>query len=286
MIVFGGHGHGKESNDFFHINTSSFESTNIAPLERSSFLSRIGHSANTVGNHMYVFGGWDGSKYANHGFLYSSESLNLTIEKNRDRTVPSERRDHSMTFLDNKLYLFGGWNCTDQFNDVWILDDGWNWSQSSVKGDLPIPRRGHSAAAVGHSIYVFGGIYGFSRFLNDLYVLDTNEMKWSSPETTGDKPSPRAWHSACTIGKFIVVFGGTAGRYDFFNDVFVLDTEALHWHHIDFIGEQPAPRCSHSAVVHGSDIIIFGGIASLPASMEKKIIPLADIHVLQTNMEI
>lgn len=109
-------------------------------------------------------------------------------------------------------------------------------------------------------------------------------MIWSAPETTGNKPSPRAWHTATVIGKNIVVVGGTAGRLLFYNDVYVLDTEKMHWYKIEVQGEQPAPRCSHSTSLHGSKLIVFGGITSLSATVDRKITPLGDLFILETGL--
>jgi Rab9 effector protein with kelch motifs len=122
------------------------------------------------------------------------------------------------------------------------------------------------------------------QYLADLHVLDTKSMTWSTPETTGEKPSPRAWHTANVIGKYIVVFGGTAGRLSFYNDVYVLDTEKMHWFKVDVQGEQPAPRCSHTSTWNGSKLIVFGGITSLSATVDRKITPLGDLFVLETGL--
>lgn len=58
----------------------------------------------------------------------------------------------------------------------------------------------------------------------------------------GEVPSPRAWHTATTVGKFIFVFGGTAGRTRFYNDIYVLDTETLQWHLISTVYDSNALR--------------------------------------------
>ena len=44
--------------------------------------------------------------------------------------IPPPRRDHTLTlnFIDNKIYLFGGWNSMtwgweeNEFNEIWTLD--------------------------------------------------------------------------------------------------------------------------------------------------------------------
>eukprot|EP00475_Leptophrys_vorax_P034508 TRINITY_DN5576_c0_g1_i1.p1 TRINITY_DN5576_c0_g1~~TRINITY_DN5576_c0_g1_i1.p1 ORF type:complete len:187 (+),score=59.05 TRINITY_DN5576_c0_g1_i1:46-561(+) len=124
LVIYGGYGNGVERGDFFHVNLSSFESTYVAPLDKTSKIVRIGHTAQVVGDQIYVYGGWNGKKYLNYGFLYSVDKMNMLLEKNKDRVVPTARRDHSITLVNNKMFLFGGWNCVEQFNDLWVLNDG------------------------------------------------------------------------------------------------------------------------------------------------------------------
>ncbi len=45
LVIYGGYGNGVEKGDFFHVNVNSFESTFVAPLDKSSKIVRIGHSA-------------------------------------------------------------------------------------------------------------------------------------------------------------------------------------------------------------------------------------------------
>ena len=54
-------------------------------------------------------------------------------------------------------------------------------------------------------------------------------MKWIKARTSGDIPSPRAFHSGTSVGKNLFIFGGevwyksiTAG--DTFNDLFILNS--------------------------------------------------------------
>lgn len=43
-------------------------------------------------------------------------------------------------------------------------------------------------------------------------------------------------------------------------DLIILNLEYLEWMHVEVIGYQFKPRCSHNAVIVESKMIIFGGI--------------------------
>jgi N-acetylneuraminic acid mutarotase len=102
----------------------------------------------------------------------------------------------------------------------------WLWQETTATGPQPNARRGHTATRIGTRIYIWGGLYGYTKFLADLWVLDTANMEWSQPKMEGTPPSPRAWHSAVAAGNTgkIIFFGGTAGRSKFYNEVWMLDT--------------------------------------------------------------
>ena len=126
-------------------------------------------------------------------------------------------------------------------NDLWCLDSWWKWQELEVNGVPPCPRRGHSAVVMGSCMYIFGGLYGFSKYLNDLCVYDGETNSWSKARIVGAlKPPPRAWHSCTVIGngnsahwKQMLVFGGTAGRCVFFNDVWIFDAHSMSWFEVE-----------------------------------------------------
>ena len=72
--------------------------------------------------------------------------------------VPPARTNHSVITYNDKLYLFGGTNGFQWFNDVWCYDPSTNlWTQQECIGYIPVPREGHAAAIVDDVMYIFGG---------------------------------------------------------------------------------------------------------------------------------
>ncbi len=161
-----------------------------------------------------------------------------------------------------------------------------------ASGEPPSPRRGHSACRVGKEIWIFGGIFGHSKYFSDVIVLNVETMTWSRPELFGQAPSGRAWHSAVALGHedtgVFLLYGGTAGRQSFFDDVYILDTRALLWTKIDLYSSTPPPRCSHSACMIGGNMVVFGGLTTIRGEDGRtaSIQPLDDLWVLETGLDI
>lgn len=300
MIIFGGHGNGSEYHDFCYVQADSFRCCTVVPTSRktSAIIARIGHSASVLGDRMYIFGGWNGMEYCSSGFLYDAKAMEIAVHQTTDQNVPTGRRDHACVLVNDTMFLFGGWNCLEQFNDVWTLDTcehnllltglwvlicvpAWKWNWLKCSGSIPIARRGHTASAVGPYIFVFGGIHGLTRYLDDLYVLDTSTKCWSHVTAQGDVPSPRAWHSSNVVGKYIFIFGGTAGKNHFKNDVYALDLETMIWHQVKTKGLMPEERASHSATLINDRIIVFGGVT--PSVLDNAITALDNVFALNVD---
>lgn len=112
-----GQGRSQICSDIFLVDGTTFDAVSLYPVERLE--RRIGHTAIELYNHIYVFGGWNSAKYVDYGCLLDIETEQLLLEENKSHKVPPARRDHTLTRFGRQMYLFGGWNCADQFSDVW-----------------------------------------------------------------------------------------------------------------------------------------------------------------------
>ena len=128
---------------------------------------------------------------------------------------------------------------------------------------LPCPRSLHAGAVWTDSLYIFGGYDGQQR-CNDLhrYNFQTNCWMPIDIDSAAITPSRRDRHSAVVFEDFFYVFGGFDGRSRV-NDIHAFDLENNKWHEVDgpLYGVRilPTPRHSHSAVVYGQSMYIFGG---------------------------
>lgn len=72
--------------------------------------------------------------------------------------IPDCRAAHSSDIIQDKLYVFGGWNGSQALNDLHILDlKEMRWLSPDIKGDLPKSRNNHTTAVVGTKLIVHGG---------------------------------------------------------------------------------------------------------------------------------
>ena len=70
-----------------------------------------------------------------------------------------------------------------------------------MAGNIPPERDGHSACVINDSMYVFGGYEeSHSRYGQEVYKLDLNEMVWYLVMCSGEQPRYRDFHTATAIG--------------------------------------------------------------------------------------
>jgi hypothetical protein len=76
----------------------------------------------------------------------------------------------------DKMYIFGGWNGSEQNNDLYSFDFATSkWTKIVCAGPIPRPRCSHagSVSEKFNSMFVFAGYGGKDHgYLNDLCQLD------------------------------------------------------------------------------------------------------------------
>ncbi len=107
-----------------------------------------GHTANLIGNSIYLFGGSIGLHNQNDIQKYDVQSQTLQKAITRGNT-PSARKSHSSAVIEEKLYIFGGCGVRVDTNKTLyslnIICSEWiaiPIAESS--GSLPKPRYGMS----------------------------------------------------------------------------------------------------------------------------------------------
>eukprot|EP00475_Leptophrys_vorax_P027820 TRINITY_DN3974_c0_g1_i2.p1 TRINITY_DN3974_c0_g1~~TRINITY_DN3974_c0_g1_i2.p1 ORF type:complete len:590 (-),score=125.46 TRINITY_DN3974_c0_g1_i2:188-1957(-) len=262
-------------------------------------LERYSHSCSAVGGSLYLFGGCSISVdglYFNDIFVLNTEQKQLLlpwagiphvahIERqdmlmwysvSASGDIPSPRAAHSMTVIGERLYLFGGNDGINLFNDLYCFEtSSCVWSRLNTFGDVPAPRAGHTATlVVESSVFVFGGGTA-SGPSNELFILNVESLVWSRAHFSGTPPRPRISHSAELILKnqLLIFGGGTVTRV--FDDLHVLDVTQGCWSRPRDSGIVPVPRAGHAFNAVGSKIYVFGG-----ANCEGEM--FNDLHVLDT----
>ncbi|CEP08195.1 hypothetical protein [Parasitella parasitica] len=219
------------------------------------------HTANLIGEKLYVFGGCDTSLCFNTLYILDMGS----------QQGPPPCRAHSCTVVErdsgsgrrsHQLYIFGGGNGPDYFQDVYVLDaDTLVWSKPNIELDTrPSKRRAHTTCLWEDKIIVIGGGDG-ARALDDVHMLDISNphaetLRWEKLETSGAPPPARGYHTSNLVKDKLIVFGGSDG-HDCFEDVHVLDLVKKKWSQIDL--DRKIPRLAHTSTQVGSYVFVIGG---------------------------
>jgi flavin-binding kelch repeat F-box protein 1 len=189
--------------------------------------------------------------------------------------VEPSRCNFSACAVGNRLVLFGGEGVDMQpMDDTFVLNldsASPEWCRVKV-ASAPPGRWGHTLSNINGSwLVVFGGC-GRNGPLNDAFVLDLDaqqpswqELATACEDGASARPSPRSWHSSCTIdnGTKLVISGGCTNTGTLLNDTFMLDLtkERPTWREVHTSWAPPS-RLGHSLSVYDNNkIMMFGGLA-------------------------
>ena len=158
----------------------------------------------------------------------------------------------------------------------------WEDLTSMIK-PLPSPRSGHRMALWKHFIVMFGGFYDAgadTKYLDDLWLFDTREYKWTKVDWLNDpntKPTPRSGFQFVSLESGLILYGGynqikvKGGNYEgqVLSDMWHLkidpiDIKKTRWEKrkISSTAAAPLPRsgpCSTPAK-NGKSFYLFGGV--------------------------
>lgn len=118
MVVVGGSDGRECFSDVWCLNLDSLIWTrvNLTVSHR-----RLSHTATQVGSYLFIVGGHDGNSYSSEILFYNL--VNLQYEPRAVRGSPPSPRGYHVTIVaDSRLFLFGGFNGHDVFDDVYTLD--------------------------------------------------------------------------------------------------------------------------------------------------------------------
>ncbi|PFH56792.1 hypothetical protein XA68_15975 [Ophiocordyceps unilateralis] len=244
FIVYGGDTKIKDSDvldeTLYLLNTST-RNWSLALPAGPRPAGRYGHSLNILGSKIYIFGGQVEGSFMNDLSAFDLNQLQkpsnrweILVPGEASTKVPAPRTNHSMVTYNDRMYLFGGTNGFQWFNDVWCYDPSGNsWTQLDCIGYIPAPREGHAAALVDDVMYVFGGRTEEGSDLGDLAAFRISSRRWYTFQNMGPSPSPRSGHSMTTVGKSIVVLGGepsaAASTINDLGILYVLDTTKIRY---------------------------------------------------------
>jgi N-acetylneuraminic acid mutarotase len=230
-------------------------STTNAPAGRER------HTAVWTGTEMIVWGGGgSGGNFLNNGGRYNPITDSWIATSNTN--APTARRTHTAVWTGSEMIVWGGsptistyLNTGGRYNpstDSWVATSTTN---------APAARRYHTAVWTGSEMIVWGGYF---QDVNNYYWntggrYDPISDSWTATTTT-HAPDGRAIHTAIWTGSQMIIWGGTF--YD--GNIEALNTGGIYTPGTDSwtatsITTVPGGRYRHSAVLTGSQMIIWGG---------------------------
>jgi N-acetylneuraminic acid mutarotase len=259
----------KRFDEIFVLHTDSMRVDKVNPT-RGVPPKFARHTAVTICDKIYLFGGFDGVSKHFHLSVFDTKTAEWTSPR-PEGALPPSRTNHSAVAIDSKMYIFGGmYKDTSAgsdklifLNDMYALDTKGTlrWEKIHQKGAIPTARCGHRMASFGNLLVLFGGGCGeqWDSKFSDVYVFDTTTNEWTKPKITGHAP-------VCTFtvtfaaGVFLFVFGGQSLHdNNLTNELYCLDTVSLTWTNLTTTGTKPGARDMASGNIIGSSMYMFGG---------------------------
>mmetsp|Transcript_35701 Transcript_35701/g.83574 ORF Transcript_35701/g.83574 Transcript_35701/m.83574 type:complete len:506 (+) Transcript_35701:364-1881(+) len=232
---------------------SAVKYTGMPPRQRSL------HAGIMVDDCLYIFGGYDGSNRVNDFYKFSFKAFKWSQETATGAS-PSARDRHVVVSHGSKIYIFAGYDGNNRVNDFWQYDtehEVWTIVDAAL-GQPPTPRHSHSGVEYDGSMYVFAGYDG--NYRSDFHRFNFSQRKWSIVNPKGTVPKARYRTSAVAYKNRMLVVGGHDGAKHL-NDFHQLNFDTFEWSLVETTGQvaPPSPRDSHSAVVCGDTMYLFGG---------------------------
>nr|XP_020456474.1 rab9 effector protein with kelch motifs isoform X7 [Monopterus albus] len=193
-------------------------------------------------------------------------------------SAPGVSVGHTCTFTPSgegekgRVLIVGGANPSGSFSHSHIINlDNHEWDIPEWDGLKP--RYEHCSfvpESYPHRFWVFGGAQqtGNRNCIQNIQLTDSGSH-WKNTSVNGMPPCPRTYHtnSACHGDRLYVFSGGEAGAAPVSDQkLHVFDAGSMKWEKVHPKGDIPPGVTSHSAVVLGKNIYIFGGMTADGAS--------------------
>ncbi|KAJ9131421.1 hypothetical protein P3X46_035081 [Hevea brasiliensis] len=240
------------------------------PISGQRPKARYEHGAAVIQDKMYIYGGNHNGRYLNdlhvldlRSWTWSKVDAKVGAESDESKSPATITHcaGHSLIAWENKLVSIAG-HTKDPSESIQVKGfdpQTHTWSTLKTYGKAPVSRGGQSVTLVGTSLVIFGGQDAKRSLLNDLHILDLETMTWDEIDAVGVPPSPRSDHAAAVHAeRYLLIFGG-GSHATCFNDLHVLDLQAMEWTRPTQQGEIPSPRAGHAGVTVGENWFIVGG---------------------------
>jgi N-acetylneuraminic acid mutarotase len=254
IYLLGGRGNGGYANSvrsmYAYLPLNDTWITNLPTL----LTTRRAGGGGQVGNKIYVCGGRDST----HATLNTCEEFDVDTKIVTQKvSMPSGRWACAGSAIDDKVYIFGSENESDELFEYNTTADSWRIITPTYR---PQGRGWNSVASAGSKLYICGGGQG-SNVFNDCWKFDPITELWTQK---ADMPGPRIYHTAIGFDDDIFVVGGASSsagsgdsivyRYKISSNSWLTETPI------------PTPRGSSMLAIHDDWLYVMCGAGPLSPS--------------------
>ncbi|OQR88806.1 hypothetical protein THRCLA_10088 [Thraustotheca clavata] len=181
--------------------------------------ARHGHKMCLLDNgHIVLYGGQVVKTHPEVSVEYFNDVYTMdteTMSWMRPRVtgdIPVATFGHSMTLVDRKVYIIGGWSGTER-SPIYMGDKAMRQTAKALAREERL-QSGYDAQCMDYR-----RMLGVSKYV---HVLDCDEMVWWQPISEGCLVANRYGHSTSLVGNHIFAFGGWDGNRSM-NELVVAD---------------------------------------------------------------
>lgn len=264
LHFFGGAQGALTQDGYFDLDQNS-----VVMIEQPDHLIDSAICAFEMDNGFYLFGGERQTGALSNEFWFYNYSVKRW-SKISGEVIPSPRKGHQISCVasEGAIYLFGGRDGEQEFQDLWRYDMSsglWGEVDTTLQEDSAFSGRyGHTFFYHDRYLYLFGG-YHDGVVQSDLWKLELRTALWEAVPDQGTKPDMRT-HSAVTYVpeyNYLMMFGGVS-EDGFHDDFWVLDPESGEW--TPYWINKPFGRAYGSLHYHSQakTILLLGGSGDSP----------------------
>ncbi|XP_046588912.1 multiple epidermal growth factor-like domains protein 8 isoform X1 [Neodiprion lecontei] len=227
--------------------------------------SRYGHAACRYEGGFVIYGGKveDGS-LSNELWHYDVVKRTWTLRAKNSPFYPPRLTRHSLTLVNDEIYLFGGSTIDGEFSSnlykisLNLSDEtaSERWREVRPRGGKELDVRVVAHSTVYHqptnSLLIYGGVVAsvarFSKLSDRMFVFQLDRKVWSeihyprAPLRDTYVPRERAFHTSTIIGNYLVVFGGYSHRHNkeeicYGNQMYLYHLGCHAWVSHDILGQ-------------------------------------------------
>lgn len=237
------------------------------PDEHNKPAPRYGHAACAIFRGFVMYGGKLHNGSLSSDLWYYDVQLKLWEMRGLFSAFqPPKLTRHTLTCVDNVIYLFGGSTENGEFSSsLYMLDFLHNkkeiWQEIKPRGGKQLDVRVVAHTTVFHartrSLIVYGGIVAgvarFSKLSDRMFAFQLDNRHWAEIHYTREHlrekfvPRERAFHTTNLFGNYLVVFGGYSHRHNkeeicYDNQMYLYHLGCHTWVNPDILGKTNESR--------------------------------------------